>query len=162
TDQGSEVRRLAFLELLGKRYRFLSDRLPWDVDEFALSPDGRWIAVVTNEDGVGALHVLSAATGVERRLPKLPAVLIGNLNVRPGFLGRNNYYLIGLGVALIFPNVRGSTGHGKTFAKLDNGTLREGAYRDIGALLDWIRTRADLDADHVLVTGGSYGGHMTL
>src|SRR5256885_2739020 len=39
TDQGSEVRRLAFLELLGKRYRFLSDRLPWDVDEFALSPD---------------------------------------------------------------------------------------------------------------------------
>src|SRR5437660_1198391 len=81
---------------------------------------------------------------------------------RPGFLGRNNYYVNELGVALIFPNVRGSTGHGKTFAKLDNGTLREGAYRDVGALLDWIRTRADLDADHVLVTGGSYGGHMTL
>ena len=253
TDQGSEVRRLAYLELLGKRYRFLSDRLPWDVDEFALSPDGRWIAVVTNDDGVGALHVLSAATGAERRLPKLPAGLIGNvtwrrtgtelgfsfssarsvedaysldvltgrlerwtesetgglnpadfaepelihwptgdgrsisgflytpparfpgrraviINIhggpegqsRPGFLGRNNYYLNELGVALIFPNVRGSTGHGKTFAKLDNGTLREGAYRDIGALLDWIRTRPDLDADHVLVTGGSYGGHMTL
>src|SRR6266704_6256030 len=55
-----------------------------------------------------------------------------------------------------------STGYGKSFVKLDNGVLREGAYRDIGALLDWIRTRADLDADHVLVTGGSYGGHMTL
>src|SRR5439155_1597866 len=68
---------------------------------------------------------------------------------RPGFLGRNNYYVNELGVALIFPNVRGSTGHGKTFAKLDNGTLRDGAYRDIGALLDWIRTRPDLDDPRV-------------
>src|SRR5205823_13489520 len=51
TDQGSEVRRLAYLALLGKRYRLLSHRPPWDVDGFALSPDGRWIAVLTNEDG---------------------------------------------------------------------------------------------------------------
>jgi len=81
---------------------------------------------------------------------------------RPGFLGRNNYYVNELGVAIIFPNIRGSTGYGKTFTKLDNGVLRDGAYKDIGALLEWIRTRPDLDADHVLVTGGSYGGHMTL
>src|SRR5207244_8620778 len=81
---------------------------------------------------------------------------------RPGFLGRNNYYVNELGIAIIFPNVRGSTGYGKTFTKLDNGVLRDGAYKDIGALLEWIRTRPDLDADHVLVTGGSYGGHMTL
>ena len=253
TDLGSEVRRLAYLSLLGKRYRFLSDRLPWDVDEFALSPDGRWIAFVANEDGIGALHVINAATGAERRIPKLPAGLIGNvtwrrtgaelafsftsarsgedaysldlvtgrlvrwtesetgglntadfaepelihwssfdgrsvsgflykppvrfagrrpviINIhggpegesRPGFLGRSNYYVNELGIALILPNVRGSTGHGKTFVKLDNGTLREGAYKDIGALFDWIRARPDLDPDHVLVTGGSYGGHMTL
>jgi dipeptidyl aminopeptidase/acylaminoacyl peptidase len=81
---------------------------------------------------------------------------------RPGFLGRNNFYLNELGVAMIFPNIRGSTGYGKTYVKLDNGTLRDGAYKDIGALLAWIRTRPDLDGDHVLVTGGSYGGHMTL
>ena len=253
TDLGSEVRRLAYLSLLGQRYRFLSDRLPWDVDEFALSPDGRWIAFVANEDGIGALHVINAATGAERRIPKLPAGLIGNvtwrrtgaelafsftsarsgedaysldlvtgrlvrwtesetgglntadfaepelihwssfdgrsvsgflykppvrfagrrpviINIhggpegesRPGFLGRSNYYVNELGIALILPNVRGSTGHGKTFVKLDNGTLREGAYKDIGALFDWIRARPDLDPDHVLVTGGSYGGHMTL
>src|SRR5213596_1198954 len=81
---------------------------------------------------------------------------------RPGFLGRNNYLVNELGIALIFPNVRGSTGYGKTFAKLDNGVRRAGAYQDIGALLRWIRRRPDLDADHVLVTGASYGGHMTL
>jgi dipeptidyl aminopeptidase/acylaminoacyl peptidase len=81
---------------------------------------------------------------------------------RPGFLGRPSYLLNELGVALLFPNVRGSTGYGKTFLKLDNGFLREGAYNDIGALLDWIKDRPDLDAERVMVTGGSYGGYMTL
>jgi dipeptidyl aminopeptidase/acylaminoacyl peptidase len=81
---------------------------------------------------------------------------------RPGFLGRNNYYLNELGVALIFPNVRGSTGYGKTFVQLDNGFKREDTYKDVAALFDWIATRPDLDASRVMVTGGSYGGHMTL
>ena len=81
---------------------------------------------------------------------------------RPGFLGRSNYYLNELGVALIYPNVRGSTGYGKTFTQLDNGFLREGTYKDIGALFDWIATQPELDARRVMVTGGSYGGHMTL
>ena len=239
TDQGSEFQRLAYLDLTTRGYRFLTTAIPWDVDEFDLSPDGRWIACVTNEDGVAALHVINAATGVERwrkrgtelgftrtsaRAPadaysldltsgsvtrwtesetaglntgdfaeaelvhwpsfdaraisgflyKPPARFAGRrpviINIhggpegqsRPGFLGRNNFYVNELGIAMIFPNIRGSTGYGKTFTKLDNGALREGAYRDIGALLEWIRTRPDLDADHVLVTGGSYGGHMTL
>jgi dipeptidyl aminopeptidase/acylaminoacyl peptidase len=81
---------------------------------------------------------------------------------RPGFLGRRNYYTDRLGVALLFPNLRGSSGYGKSFLKLDNGMLREGAYQDLEALLDWIRTRPDLDAERVMVTGGSYGGHLTL
>ncbi len=79
---------------------------------------------------------------------------------QPGFLNRNNYLLNEMGVATIFPNVRGSRGYGKTFLKLDNGLLREDTYKDIGALLDWIKTRPDLDADRIMVTGGSYGGHM--
>jgi dipeptidyl aminopeptidase/acylaminoacyl peptidase len=255
TDRGSEFHRLAYLDLATKEYRFLTSSTPWDVEDFDVSPDGRWIAVVTNEDGIDVLRVLNAATGVERPLPKLPVGLIGNVRwrkgtganelgfsltsarsiqdaysldlatnklvrwtesetaglnpaafvepelirwtsfdgrplsgflykpparftgrrpvmvsihggpegqSRPGFLGRNGYYPNELGIALILPNVRGSTGYGKTFVKLDNGTMREGAHKDIGALLDWIRTRPDLDADHVLVTGGSYGGYMTL
>ena len=81
---------------------------------------------------------------------------------RPGFLGAGNYYTNELGVAVLYPNVRGSSGYGKTFLKLDNGLKREDSYKDVGALLDWIKTRPDLDADRVMVTGGSYGGHMTL
>jgi len=80
----------------------------------------------------------------------------------PTFLGRYNYLINELGIALIYPNVRGSTGYGKTFSQLDNGFLREDTYKDINALFDWIATRPDLDATRVAVTGGSYGGHMTL
>lgn len=58
--------------------------------------------------------------------------------------------------------MRGSSGYGKTFLKLDNGYKREDSVKDIGALLDWIAKQPDLDKDRVLVTGGSYGGYMTL
>lgn len=81
---------------------------------------------------------------------------------RPIFIGRNNYLVNDVGVALIYPNVRGSTGYGKTFSQLDNGFKREDTYKDIGALFDWIGEQPDLDSKRVLVTGGSYGGHMTL
>jgi protease II len=81
---------------------------------------------------------------------------------RPTFIGRNNYFVSELGIAVIFPNVRGSTGYGKTFAKLDNARLREDSVQDIGALLDWIAQQPDLDASKVMVLGGSYGGYMTL
>lgn len=79
-----------------------------------------------------------------------------------GFLGRNAYYTQELGMALIQPNVRGSAGYGKSFLAMDNGFKREDSVKDIGALLDWIATQPDLDASRVLVTGGSYGGYMTL
>ncbi len=82
--------------------------------------------------------------------------------VRPDFLGRDNYFINELGIVMIFPNVRGSTGYGKTFQKLDNGFLREGSYKDINSLLDWIQTQPDLDSGKVMITGGSYGGFMTL
>jgi dipeptidyl aminopeptidase/acylaminoacyl peptidase len=81
---------------------------------------------------------------------------------QPVFLGRGNYYLNELGIALIYPNVRGSTGYGKTFSLLDNGFQREDTYKDINSLFDWIGTQADLDPSRICVTGGSYGGHMTL
>jgi dipeptidyl aminopeptidase/acylaminoacyl peptidase len=81
---------------------------------------------------------------------------------QPDFIGQNNYLLNELGVAIIYPNVRGSSGFGKTFLQLDNGFKREDSYKDIAALLDWVKTRPDLDSERVMVTGGSYGGHMTL
>jgi dipeptidyl aminopeptidase/acylaminoacyl peptidase len=67
-----------------------------------------------------------------------------------------------LGIAVIEPNVRGSSGYGKSYLKLDNGFKREESVQDIGKLLDWIATQPDLDASRIAVTGGSYGGYMVL
>ena len=79
-----------------------------------------------------------------------------------GFLGRSSYFVNELGIAIIQPNVRGSSGYGKTYLTLDNGMLREDSVRDIGSLFDWIGEQPDLDASRVLVSGGSYGGYMSL
>jgi len=81
---------------------------------------------------------------------------------RPGYMGAANYYMSDLGIVTIYPNVRGSTGYGKTYLNLDNGMQREDSVKDIGALLDWIKTQPALDASRIMVTGGSYGGYMTL
>jgi dipeptidyl aminopeptidase/acylaminoacyl peptidase len=65
-------------------------------------------------------------------------------------------------VAVVAPNVRGSSGYGRTYLSLDDGMRREDSVRDVGALLDWIATQPDLDASRVAVAGGSYGGYMVL
>ena len=67
-----------------------------------------------------------------------------------------------LGVAMLVPNVRGSSGYGKTYLSLDNAEKREDSVKDIGALLDWIAQQPELDASRVGVIGGSYGGYMVL
>ncbi len=81
---------------------------------------------------------------------------------RPRFNYEENYFLDELGVAKIYPNVRGSLGYGKTFLHLDDGLKRGDAVKDIGALLDWIKSQPDLDADRVMVVGASYGGYLAL
>ncbi|MEM1175332.1 MAG: alpha/beta fold hydrolase [Pseudomonadota bacterium] len=81
---------------------------------------------------------------------------------RPGFSSTYQMWMDTLGVAVLVPNVRGSAGYGKTYLGLDNGFKREDSVKDIGALLDWIETRDDLDTDRVAVFGGSYGGYMVL
>ena len=253
TDKDSEFQRLAYVDLATMKHAYLANHINWDVEEFELSPDGKWIAFVTNEDGISVLRLLDTATGKEKPAPKLLVGVIngtqwhkngrdlgfslasarttadaysldvktgkverwtfsetGGLNTenfsepelvrwksfdgrmisgflyrppakftgkrpviinihggpesqfRPVFLGRGNYLINELGVAILYPNIRGSSGYGKTFLKLDNGFLREDSYKDIGGLLDWIKTRPELDADRIMVTGGSYGGHMTL
>ena len=81
---------------------------------------------------------------------------------RPAFNPTYQMWLQELGVALLIPNVRGSSGYGKTYVQLDNGFKREDSVKDIGALLDWIAGEASLDSDRVAVFGGSYGGYMVL
>jgi len=81
---------------------------------------------------------------------------------RPNFSAFTQFLVNELGYAVIAPNVRGSSGYGKSYLKLDDGALREDAVRDIGSLLVWIAAQRDLDATRIVVSGGSYGGYMSL
>lgn len=261
SDEESEFARLVRIDLASGKPTVLSGDIPWDVENFASSDDGKVLAFFVNEDGISRIHLLDLATGKALPVPELPPGVVGALRfrpkthevgftlswarspadlytydadggklerwtesetggldastfsipelvrfptfdsagegggkrtipafvvrpdkakfagsrpvivnihggpegqTRPAFLGANNYLLNELGVVLVYPNVRGSTGYGKTYLKLDNGFLREDSVKDIGALLDWIETQPDLDASRVMVAGGSYGGYMVL
>jgi dipeptidyl aminopeptidase/acylaminoacyl peptidase len=261
SDEGSEFLRLRFHDFASDRIVTVGEDIPWDVEEFALSRDGRRIAFVSNEDGYGVLHLLDAKThkalplpanlpkgmvrglefspdgrqlgfslgtatttgdayaitlgdaeptlarwttsevggldpagfvapelvhfptfdrveGKARRIPafwyrpaahddaRAPVVIMihggPESQARPGFSADIQYLVGQLGISVLVPNVRGSAGYGKGYLKLDNGMKREDSVRDIGALLDWIATRPELDASRVAVYGGSYGGYMVL
>jgi len=97
---------------------------------------------------------------------KLPVVVIWHGGPegqsRPTFYPLAQLLASELGIAVLLPNVRGSTGYGKAYLAADNGPKREQALWDIAATLDFIARQPDLDASRVGVYGGSYGGYMTL
>jgi dipeptidyl aminopeptidase/acylaminoacyl peptidase len=112
---------------------------------------------------ISALLYRPPGTKAKQPVPVIVSIHGGpESQYRPIFSARIQYYVGRLGCAVICPNVRGSTGYGKTFVNLDNGTKREDSVRDIGALLDWISARRELDDRRVAVIGRSYGGYMVL
>jgi dipeptidyl aminopeptidase/acylaminoacyl peptidase len=228
----------------------LTADVPWDVEQAALSPDGRTAVFSTNEDGWSALHRIDLRKGAIHTYEGLPRGLVGGLRwaeeadvvsvtlagpttngdawtldprrggmtrwtaseagglqldqlvspevirypsagglmipaliYRPTGPGPHPVVvqfhggpegqsrpslsvtvqaLVARGIAVVQPNVRGSTGYGRAFLAMDDGKARQGAVDDIGALLDWIAAEPSLDEARVGVTGGSYGGFMSL
>ncbi|MGK2925839.1 MAG: prolyl oligopeptidase family serine peptidase [Lysobacterales bacterium] len=70
--------------------------------------------------------------------------------------------LLSRGIAVFAPNVRGSSGFGKTFVNLDNGALRFDGIKDIEATVRFV-TEANLaEAGRIGIMGGSYGGYMVM
>ncbi|HTU67237.1 MAG TPA: prolyl oligopeptidase family serine peptidase [Steroidobacteraceae bacterium] len=255
TNRDSEYEQLRRVDLATGEFEVLTAHIPWDIDTFDRSDDGRYLAWVANVDGVSKLTVLDATRHSEL-LPPLPDGRIGriafdragrklafslespqsprdtfvvevehNAVVRwtqsevgavnplefvsadlvryptfdkvkrefrqvPAFVYRprtpgphpvlidihggpesqavpvwspfTQFLVKEMGFTVIAPNVRGSSGYGRTYLGLDNGEDREDAVKDIGALLVWIGAQKDLDAKNVFVSGGSYGGYMSL
>jgi len=81
---------------------------------------------------------------------------------RPDFDPWIQYVVNELKCAVVAPNLRGSSGYGKTYLALDNGLAREDAVKDLGALLVWIDSQKAFDAKHVVVSGEAYGGYLAL
>jgi dipeptidyl aminopeptidase/acylaminoacyl peptidase len=112
---------------------------------------------------IPAWYYRPPAASREKKAPVLINIHGGpESQAQPLFSGTTQFYLNEMGMAVIYPNVRGSAGYGKTYLKLDNAEKREDSVKDIGALLDWIARQPELDASRVAVTGGSYGGFMVL
>ncbi|EIW79550.1 alpha beta-hydrolase [Coniophora puteana RWD-64-598 SS2] len=74
----------------------------------------------------------------------------------------HGYLINDLKCAVIYPNVRGSSGYGKKYMAADDVEKREDSVKDIGALLDHIhhKMQNELDSSRIAVMGGSYGGYM--
>jgi dipeptidyl aminopeptidase/acylaminoacyl peptidase len=71
-------------------------------------------------------------------------------------------YLLTKGYDVLVPNVRGSTGYGKSWTRLNNHDIGGGPLKDVVACKRWLVAQAGVPADKVVVLGGSYGGYMTL
>jgi dipeptidyl aminopeptidase/acylaminoacyl peptidase len=81
---------------------------------------------------------------------------------RPVLNYNDLYYLNELDTVVIYPNVRGSRGAGKSFSLGDNGELRANQLNDVDGLLDWIKKQSGLDSSRVMLRGFSYGGYLAL
>ncbi|MBS0580317.1 MAG: S9 family peptidase [Proteobacteria bacterium] len=256
TDEDGEVAQLKLKDPLTHDDQRICPASPWEVEDFDVSADGRYVACIFNEDGRSRLVVLDTVARSEVALPGLPEGLLGNprfdkggtrlamsvetataprdayvLDIeharlerwthsepgpldtgtllapelvhfptwdrtggkqrtlsawvyrprkggpapvlidihggpegqaRPGWDPFVQFLVNELGYAVVLPNVRGSSGYGKSFLALDNGPLREDAVRDIGSLLVWIGVQPQFDRDKVVVMGASYGGYMAL
>lgn len=254
SDEGSDVKRLGIVNSETSAFQPMVDEKTWDISDFDISTDGRWIAFEVNQAGRSILKFYNTKDGGIRTVNALPAGVIGGVefapwgelgitlnsnrtgtdaysvnpetlavtrwtnsetggldagdnvvpelvsiesfdgekmsgylyqpnpakhkgkrpliinihggpegHATPRFLGRDNYLINELGVAIFYPNVRGSTGFGKRFVALDNGPWRrEDTVSDIGAFLDDLRKDKRINKNRIAVTGGSYGGYMTL
>ena len=256
TDEDGEFTQLKLKNPATHEDRRISPDVGWDVEDFDVSPDGRYVAYVLNEDGRSRLTVLDTLSNKTLAAAALPEGRIGNprfdrtgsrlaisvdsateprdvyiydiehqstvrwtkseagpidrtrlaapelvryptwdrvdgharllsaylyrpptsapvpvvidihggpeAQFRPEWDPFLQFVVNELGYAVVAPNVRGSTGYGRTFMDLDNGVLREDAVRDIGSLLVWIGVQPGFDRQRVVVMGGSYGGYLAL
>ncbi len=80
---------------------------------------------------------------------------------RPSFSSIKQYFLAH-GYAVFEPNVRGSTGYGRSYAALDDVEKRPDAVADLEASAAWLADRPEIDGDRLIAKGGSYGGFMVL
>jgi dipeptidyl aminopeptidase/acylaminoacyl peptidase len=257
SDRDSEFRKLRYVNLFSAGSSVLSDHVPGDVEELALSRDGHYLAYIADDGGAGSLNIVDLRAHQELTPPRLPApgtlcrlrfdadgkrlafgyastklpldayvvelasnhleawthsetgaadtakFVTPRLTQYPSFERQENHmrqipvyvyepagpgphpvlitlhggpegqfrpafdpwlqYVVNeLGFAVVAPNVRGSSGYGKTFRALDNAMQRDDAVKDLGALIVWVGLQGAFDPKHVVVAGEAYGGYLAV
>jgi dipeptidyl aminopeptidase/acylaminoacyl peptidase len=82
-DDGSEFKTLRRLDLASGAIAVVSGHIAWDVEDFRLSDDGRWLAWTNNEDGIERLHLYDLKKGKEAAVPALPDGVLTGLGFSP-------------------------------------------------------------------------------
>jgi dipeptidyl aminopeptidase/acylaminoacyl peptidase len=111
---------------------------------------------------IPALLFLPRHSSPERRAPVVVSIHGGPALQEQPYLTNFYQVLLARGYAVLAPNVRGSTGYGKSYVALDDGPLRWNALQDVAWAVRWIQGQANLDAGKVACYGPSYGGFVTL
>jgi dipeptidyl aminopeptidase/acylaminoacyl peptidase len=101
-------------------------------------------------------------TAMKNNLPVIVSVHGGPEGQEAAGFNPTYQYFLARGYAILAPNVRGSTGYGKTFTHLDDVRKREDSVKDLAAAVDWLKASGGADPKRIAVMGGSYGGYMTL
>ena len=119
---------------------------------------------ITAQDGVELQGLLYLPDESSRRGDGPPPVLF---DVHGGPTGQSVasfnaviQYHLDRGVAVFDPNVRGSTGFGRTYVTLDDQEKRRDSVRDLIDMANHLRADGRVDMDRAAVKGGSYGGYM--
>ncbi len=126
--------------------------------------DGREIPAwfYVSSETLGIKNKYEIAPSKNSQFPVIVSVHGGpEAQERAGFNPLYQYYL-SRGYAVLATNVRGSTGYGKTFTHLDDVEKREDSVKDLAAAVEWLKVSGGADAKRIAVTGGSYGGYMTM
>jgi dipeptidyl aminopeptidase/acylaminoacyl peptidase len=147
------------LDLSAGRAIPLADPLPASLKDRAMVP-GTSVRV-PSFDGKPVPAFLHVPEG-PGPFPAVIDVHGGPNSQKPREFSRMNQYLLSKGYVVLEPNVRGSTGYGKTWASLDNLDLGGAPLQDIVACKTYLVDHAHVAADKVVVMGGSYGGYMAL
>jgi len=257
SDRDTEFGKLRYVNLFTGQKTVVTEQIPWDIEELAISRDGHYLAYVSNQGGVDKLEVLDLLAHQDLNPPTLPSPgLIDHLRFdaegkrlafayassvmphdayvfdianhrleawthseagavdrakivaprltqfptfdrfdnrarqipvyvyepsmpgprpvlimlhggpgaqfRPGFDPWIQYVVRELGFAVVAPNLRGSSGYGKSYLALDNGMQRDDVVKDLGALIVWVDAQNTFDAKHVVVAGDADGGCLAL
>jgi dipeptidyl aminopeptidase/acylaminoacyl peptidase len=253
---GGEFARLGYIDVASGQWRAQGEEPAADVEEIAVSPDGRYVATLSNAGGTGRVTALDLGLRREIVATKLPAGVVRGLRFdaqgkrlgmtiessqsppdawtweiepdvvvqwtrseggpvdparlavaqairlpawdrgggqsrqlaawvyrpstpgphpvviqldggtggqsRPDFDAFRQFLVAELGHVVIAPNVRGSSGYGRSWAALGSGEYAQDAVRDIGSVLVWIAAQRDLDPKRVAILGGPRGGELAL
>jgi dipeptidyl aminopeptidase/acylaminoacyl peptidase len=98
----------------------------------------------------------------KRKYPSILEIHGGPLTQYGFFFMHEFYYLAAQGYVVYFCNPRGGRGYGEAHAKVIHQNWGKADYADLMAWTDYVEELAFIDPKQMGVTGGSYGGYMTV